>query len=501
MSMRQLKIIAESVDMSTVGSVEVTWDFDEESYQEWLVDADVENTQESLNEYIIDYVEFEVEYADNETFHFMEREYLSYDELKEQFGDSFARKIVGDIMKDGISRFETYELYSEEKIDINDPEQLNSMAVRLLQHGEYFKGCRGFILTDGTVIYTNNEHNQVTMIDGINSKFQFIKLGNIRVLDQSIDLSRRPTQEQREVLRHVIASYADETLYLDILPENGAEIGVVYNHPDCRYVMGEIDRYFNEGIKPQGSSNMYESKNINEETKVIGFPDDFSVKLDDGQNVRYSYKDSKACPFLIQDGKLYIGDWGGTHDVLKSANNILNVRDNNVIEGRIWVGAKNNDFNYAVISFWGFSGTENINCKPQVEELIKRLKVNPNKVVIIVSDYNFNGANTRPIPLSQWDGRVAYRTEEENKQKEMHTMSAKDKHDNTKDFRKSRDKKIGEKLTNDKGEEMPMAKYYSMIYQEGKEILVSEDQFNRLFNDSKREILISQEQYDRLFGC
>ena len=58
-------------------------------------------------------------------------------------------------------------------------------------------------------------------------------------------------------MRRVIASYSDDELYLDIF-DKGEEIGAVYIHPNWRYVMGEINRYYSEGVRPQGSRNFYE---------------------------------------------------------------------------------------------------------------------------------------------------------------------------------------------------------------------------------------------------
>jgi hypothetical protein len=68
-------------DTSEIGGVNYTWDFDEEEYQEWLVDSEYENTQESLMEYINDNVEFELEYLHNETFHKCGYDYVDYNTL------------------------------------------------------------------------------------------------------------------------------------------------------------------------------------------------------------------------------------------------------------------------------------------------------------------------------------------------------------------------------------------------------------------------------------
>lgn len=247
-----------SFDSSEIGAVNYSWDFDEEEYQEWLVDAEYENTQEALMEYINDNVEFELEYLDNETYHTCGCDYVDYNTLEDMFGEKMQKEILTTCMSDGSGSFETVNLYSDDDVDINDRNSVNNMAMRLLRHGDYFKNCRGFILTNGVVVYTESEHNEICRIPNINNKFDFIRMGNIRILPQSIDIGAAPTSEQRSVLRKVIASYANEELYLDIY-QGKSSIGAKYIQPDWRYVMGEIDRFFSEGIKPQGNG-FYEGK-------------------------------------------------------------------------------------------------------------------------------------------------------------------------------------------------------------------------------------------------
>jgi hypothetical protein len=249
------RLIKEYVDMSEVGQISFEWNFDDEEYQEWLEEAEYQNTEEALNEYIYDNVEFEIEFFDNETFHSMGSEYMSVSEMEDMFGEKVAARIIKDCREDGGGSMESSEMLQDEDFDVNNPEELNNIAKKLLRSGEYYKDCRGYILTDGTVIYTPIEHNQVSIINGIDGTFDFIRRGNIRVLQQSIDLAKEPTSAQRDVLRRVIASYADEELYLDIL-EQGQEISAKYINPDYRYVLGEIDRYFSEGIKPQGDNGL-----------------------------------------------------------------------------------------------------------------------------------------------------------------------------------------------------------------------------------------------------
>lgn len=256
---------ARTVDFSEIGAVNYQWDFSEDDYQEWLNDEEIQDSPDIKLQYIKDNVTFDVDFLDSETFHVCGNDSsMTYDDLEDVFGEKMAERILNDCMEDGFGRFEKYEIYEDEVYDINKPQELNNIAMKLLPHGEYYKNCRGFILTNGVIVYTPTEHNEVTIIDGINDKNQFIKLGNIRVLDHSIDIGAEPTLEQREVLKQVLRSYDGEELYLDIHYKN-SEIGVQYPVSNYNYVLGEIDRFYSEGIKPQGGS-LYESNVINENT-------------------------------------------------------------------------------------------------------------------------------------------------------------------------------------------------------------------------------------------
>ena len=251
------------IDLSEVGLVEYEWYFDEDEYNEWLQDNELVNSEEARNQYYKEDVTYGVEYYDNETFHYMASDQnLMYDELEDLFGKKMASQMLSNCIENGGGKFETYEIYEDESYDINNPQELNDIAMKLFSHGEYYRDCRGFILSNGVVVYTPSEHNEICRIPGVDNKFDFIELGNIRVLPNSIDIGAEPTSEQEAVLRRVIASYSDDELYLDIF-DNHEEIGAKYINPNWRYVMGEINRYYSEGIRPQGSNDLYESK-INE---------------------------------------------------------------------------------------------------------------------------------------------------------------------------------------------------------------------------------------------
>lgn len=282
-----------NTDLSNVGQVDYEWYFDEDEYNEWLQDNELVDSEEVRMQYYKEEVTYGVEYYDNETYHYMDGDQnLLFDDLVDLFGERMANEMLSNCIKDGKGKFETYEIYADNEYDINNPQELNDIAMKLFSHGEYYKDCRGFILSNGVIVYTPSEHNEICMIPGVSNKFDFIRLGNIRILPNSIDIGAEPTGEQEEVLRHVIASYSDEELYLDIFT-NGGEIGAKYVNPNWRYVMGEIDRYYREGIKPQGSYGLYESK-INESDKSFNSWFGNSVLRDDNGNPLKMYHGTDA---------------------------------------------------------------------------------------------------------------------------------------------------------------------------------------------------------------
>lgn len=289
-------------DISEIGEFSYSWDFDEEEYEEYLQESGLENTRETLIQYIRDNVTFDLDFRDNEYFHSFAYESMMLDEIENEYGEELADTVLSDCMEDGEGSVETCVLYSE-KIDVNNPVELNRMAMKLLQHGNYYKNCRGFILTNGVVVYTPNEHNQCTVIDGIKNTFHFISLGNIRVLQNSIDIGKKPTNEQRSVLAKVISCYSNETLYVDVCNNS-----VTYTNPNWRYVLGEIERYFDEGIKPQGR-NFYESKKRKMGNKVIRIDERQMRELKEANSLSYIFE-SAFYPNadLVLDVKAYLDD-------------------------------------------------------------------------------------------------------------------------------------------------------------------------------------------------
>lgn len=254
-------VVSESHELNEIGAVYFSWDFDEDEYQEWLADEEVDDSDESLTEYIKYDVSFEFDLMDSETFHHFDYENLSYDEIVDNYGEEIAEYVIGECKKHGEGSFEPLMFMDDDKVDTNDVSQVNADAERKLINGEYFKGARGFILTNGVVVYTENEHNAITRVAGIDDKFKAVtKYGMIRILPNSVDIGARPTSEQRDVLRKLISCYSDDVLYLDIF-DKGTEHGCSYQNPSWREVLADIDKFYDEGIVPTGGhGGMFESK-------------------------------------------------------------------------------------------------------------------------------------------------------------------------------------------------------------------------------------------------
>ena len=230
--------------INKIGIIQYEWNFDIDDYLEWLSDNDIEDTRNNYMQYINDNVEFYLDLFDNDTFHHFEYVTTDITTIEDEYGKNCADTILSDCMQKGKGELETFLLVDD--IDINNPSEINSAAKMIFTTGDYMKDGRGWILSDGTCIYTWSEHNMCTKIPGVKSTYDFLKLGNIRFLPKSINIGKEPTAEQYMTLRKIIASYDDNFLYLDIT-DNGSH-SATYRNPEIHYVINEIKRYFREGI-------------------------------------------------------------------------------------------------------------------------------------------------------------------------------------------------------------------------------------------------------------
>ena len=246
-------------DLCDISGFTYEWDFDQEIYEEWLKENEYTHNEDVFMEYIIDNVMFTLFYNDHDTSQYMGQIDLDYEDIVKAYGENIAEEMVDVLGIEGKDEgeIEKYDLFNEE-IDVNNPYELNKAAMTILPHGEYGKGNRGFILTNGVFVFTEGEHNECSQIPGIRGTFHFLELGNIRVLPESIDIPSEPTREQEQTLAEIIRCYENEYLYITLFDKRG-EHDVRFIYPQYNRVLNEIDRFFREGIIPTGES-FHESK-------------------------------------------------------------------------------------------------------------------------------------------------------------------------------------------------------------------------------------------------
>ena len=235
-------------DLTEIGGINCTLNFDEDWYEDYLSANDIRHSEEALEQYVRDECDYDVEFLDSETFHRIGYETMTIAEIENEFGEKIAEDIFKDCMDGKEHSYETLE-YMNDEVDINNPSELASAAMKYLRSGEYSKNCRGFILSNGVVVYTDAEHSMCTRIPGIKSTFHFIELGNVRVLDHSIDIAVRPNGKQVSTLEEVLNSYYGEELYLDLCNKSIGHVSIKYNRCEPRTVLNDISKYFSGQLK------------------------------------------------------------------------------------------------------------------------------------------------------------------------------------------------------------------------------------------------------------
>lgn len=220
-----------------------------------------------------------------------------------------------------------------------------------------------------------------------------------------------------------------------------------------------------------------------------GVPDYFDIYSGETWIGGCDYNSDDALPFVTSNGKLYVGGSGLGH---YSCNYSLKDSDNgDYAFGRLWfcINQYSQDdydderehevkppFPYSVLSFWNEDEEHTIDTK-LVDELLAKYGIDKNKVLVASFEEDDCG---KIYPYTEWNFRITKANERQKDVRAMHLMNAHDKHDATTNFRANRDRKIGQKLTNDKGQEMPVAQYRSMIYSEN---------INRIIRNVLREYI------------
>ena len=233
------------------------------------------------------------------------------DEVKAHFADVKMKNglIIAKnpiIKENGPKSIWNMDASGNESIEFNiADENTNDVFNRAIEEYGITSSSRkaGYMLPDGRYLdfsegsdRRTQDHRNVGIAyeDTVDEKYKymvdFMKRGAIRMKPESdgFELIVEPTPEQRRVLRQFIAS-RDGNVMVDIYdPVEDETISAEYTDVSPSMVLGEIDRYFREGIKPQGNEGYirYREDNTSETQQAADIIDRYDNQ--DGSD-KYPY--------------------------------------------------------------------------------------------------------------------------------------------------------------------------------------------------------------------
>lgn len=257
--------------------------------------------------------------------------------------------------------------------------------------------------------------------------------------------------------------------------------------------------------------------NIND-LYIIGLADNFDIYSGNTLIGCCNMDDEAALPFYLSDGKVYYGKNGDEHrsigyDIIGISPEYIFSLDNeweiekyekmrdaaadkvrackNALPGRIWTHIRtsnNAQFNFSVMSFWGYNSEVNNKVdRNLIKQIIDHVGVDENNLFITKFDDKRDQGTL--VKYTEWNAYVPKMSDTQKKAYAIHLMKSKDKHNATSDFRTNRDRNIGKKLTNDKGQEMPVAQYRNIIYGENKKYMNMKKQIIKLTEQDLHNII------------
>ena len=219
-----------------------------------IENGDIENNEEGINKWMYENLEFSIgckdEYGDNLGWVDTTQDMMDYEGIPQEYIDL----IVDEYKKDPKINHE-YTIYDVSYEMANRIDNIDDACKRMFStSSEYQRGMHGYVLKDGTIILMpmGGDHNNITSINGVESKWQFIEDGNPSILDNNLRVGGELTYEQECVIGRMIRSYSDEELYVSFLGGKHGEQSCRYDSPNWRRVIADINRYYSEGMIPQG---------------------------------------------------------------------------------------------------------------------------------------------------------------------------------------------------------------------------------------------------------
>lgn len=243
------------IDWDNVNGIEFRCWYDEDDFDEAINDGEIDkNDQSSVDEWMYDNLYFDMRFIDNDY------ETMGYIEDTQAMMDSYGMPeeyidLVVNTYKENPKLNYDYRIDDIAYEMANSMDNVDDACKRMFDTSdEYSKGMHGFVLKDGTIILMppGGDHNNITSINGVEDKWQFVEDGNPSILDNNLRVGGTLTYAQQNVIGRMIRSYSDDELYVDFLGGPKGEQTCRYVNPDYRRVFADINRYYNEGMIPRG---------------------------------------------------------------------------------------------------------------------------------------------------------------------------------------------------------------------------------------------------------
>lgn len=251
---REVYWSSSSIDWDRVDTITFECSYDEDDLKEAIEDGDIDNSDEGIEKWMYENLEFSIgcqdNYGDNLGWLDTTQDMMSYDGIPQEYIDL----IVDEYKKDPKINHE-YRIDDISYEMANRIDDVDEACKRMFDTAdEYQRGMHGFVLKDGTIILMppGGDHNNITSINGVESKWQFVEDGYPSIMDNNLRVGGELTYPQKEVIGRMIRSYSDEELYVSFLGGENGEQSCRYYQPNWRAVMADIERYYIEGIIPQG---------------------------------------------------------------------------------------------------------------------------------------------------------------------------------------------------------------------------------------------------------
>lgn len=211
----------------------------------------------------------------NEREELAERDGLTYGDIVDLFGEDKAVEVTKKVFLGGRNCHQipigNYTALTFKKIDLNNENELLSHVKKLFKVVDHPTNACGWLLRDGSCIDLSGgsddgtrieDHRCVKVIEGIDDIYDFMNLGNIRLMPEApgIELSKEPSLQQIRALYRWISNETSQgnSIIIDLADETGQiKCSHEYDNPDVTKLTNQIIRYFREGTMLDDNAEIF----------------------------------------------------------------------------------------------------------------------------------------------------------------------------------------------------------------------------------------------------